>query len=148
MLDLDDILKQWEEDCKIGMHQLDETSRQTPSLHAKYLQLLSVAKLQLKRAEHSQKTLLLHKYHYYEGKMSQEEINERNWTYDPFEGNIPTKALKEKHYDADGDIQKSEERIVYLKTLIDTLTDIVDSLKWRHQTIKNIIDWRRFESGG
>jgi len=148
MLDLESVLKEWEEDSKIPMHQLDETSRSTPSLHAKYLQYLSLTKLQLKRAEHGQKTLLKDKFFYYEGKMSQEEIKDKKWTYDPFEGNMPTKAMKEKFYDADGDIQKSEERIEYYKVLISTLTEIVDSLKWRHQTIKNIIDWRRFESGG
>ena len=85
---------------------------------------------------------------YYEGKMSQEEINDKNWQYDPFQGNIPTKALKEKMADADTDIQKSEEKITYLKTTIDTLEEIIQTLRWRHSTIKNIIDWRRLEAGG
>ena len=52
------------------------------------------------------------------------------------------------YYDADSDIQKSEEKITYFKTYIETLTEIINVLKWRHSTIKNIIDWRRFESGG
>lgn len=148
MLDLESVLKEWEEDCQIPTHQLDETQRNTPSLHAKYLQYLSLTKLQLKRAEHAQKILFKDKFMYYEGKMSQEEINSKNWTYDPFEGNIPTKTMKEKMADADTDIQRSEERIYYLKTLIDTLEEIIQTLRWRHATIKNIIEWRRFESGG
>ena len=85
---------------------------------------------------------------YYEGKLSQEELNEKGWKFDPFDGhNITTKANKEHYYETDIDIQKSEEKIVYLKTLIETLTEIVDNLKWRHQTVGNIIRWRQFSSG-
>ena len=25
--------------------------------------------------------------------------------------------------------------------------EIINNLKWRHSTIKNMIDWRRFEAG-
>jgi hypothetical protein len=52
------------------------------------------------------------------------------------------------YYDSDPEIQKSEEKIIYHKTLIESLSNIVDTLKWRHQTIKNMIDWRKFEAGG
>ena len=44
MLNLEGILKEWEEDSVIPIHQLDETSRQIPSLHAKYLEYLTVTK--------------------------------------------------------------------------------------------------------
>lgn len=147
MLDLDSILKEWNEDSEIPKHQLDETSRITPSLHAKYLQYLSLTKLQLKRAENSQKSLLKDKWLYYNGKMSQEELQTKGWEPDPFNGLKILKGEMDHYYDSDPEIQRSEEKIVYLKTIIDTLSEIVDSLKWRHQTIKNIIEWRKFESG-
>ena len=51
------------------------------------------------------------------------------------------------YYDADPEIQKSEEKIQYLKTIIDTLEDMINSIKWRHQTIKNMIEWKKFSSG-
>jgi len=51
------------------------------------------------------------------------------------------------YYDADPEIQKSEEKIQYYKILVETLSDIVDTIKWRHQTIGNIIRWKQFESG-
>jgi hypothetical protein len=31
--------------------------------------------------------------------------------------------------------------------MIDTLKEIVDNLKWRHQTVGNIIRWKQFEAG-
>jgi len=148
MIDLESILKEWREDCEISQHQLDEVSRQTPSLHAKYLQYLALAKLQLKRSENNQKTLLKQKFLYYSGKMSQEEIVSTGWDLDPFNGLRMLKGEMDYYYDSDPEIQKSEEKVVYHKTLIETLSNIVDTLKWRHQTVKNMIDWRKFEAGG
>ena len=55
--------------------------------------------------------------------------------------------LSNLYYDADPEIQKSEEKIQYFKTLVETLSDIVDTIKWRHQTISNIIKWKQFQSG-
>lgn len=148
MIDLESILAEWKEDSEISKHQLDETSRVTPALHAKYLEYLSLTKLRLKQAEFKQKDLLKDKWMYYEGKLSQEEIKEKGWAYDPYEGHhITTKANKEHYYETDKDIQDSELKIQYLKTTIDTLTEIVNNLNWRHQTIGNMIRWRAFEAG-
>lgn len=147
MLDLESIMKEWESDCVIPPHQLDETSRNTPMLHAKYLQYLSLTKLQLKKAESAQKRLLKDKWLYYNGKMDVSVLKEKGWEPDPFDGLKILKGEMEYYYGSDPEIQRSEERIEYYKTLISTLTEIVDSLKWRHQTIGNIIKWRQFEAG-
>jgi c-di-GMP-related signal transduction protein len=147
MLDLESILSEWKEDSQIPQHQLDEVSRHTPSLHAKYLQYLSLTKLQLKRAEHSQKSLLLQKWKYYNNKMDEEELRATGWDLDPFNGLKVLKGDMDLYYDADPEIQKSEEKIQYYNTIIDTLKEIVQSLNWRHQTIGNMIRYRAFEAG-
>lgn len=147
MIDLQQILEMWKEDCAIERNNLDETSRVTPALHAKYLELLAQAKLAKKRADFQQKSLLKDKWLYYNGKMSQEDIEQQGWVPDPFNGLKVLKGEMEHYYDSDPEIQKSEEKIVYWKTIIETLTDIIDNLKWRHQTIGNMIRWRQFESG-
>ena len=136
------------EDCQISEFKLDEESRKTPSLHAKYLEIYSLTKLKLRKAELDQKTLLKEKWEYYNGKMDQETIQEKGWKFDPFDGLKILKGDMERYYDADSDIQESEEKITYYKTIISTLDEIINNLKWRHSTIKNMIDWRRFESGG
>ena len=58
------------------------------------------------------------------------------------------KGEMDHYYDADKEIQASELKIQYLKTMIDTLNEIVNNLNWRHQTIGNMIKWRQFEAGG
>ena len=141
------MLVMWKEDSVIERNNLDETSRTTPALHAKYLELLAQAKLAKKRVEFQQKTLLKEKWLYYNGKMTQEQIEEKGWVPDPFDGLKVLKGEMEHYYDSDPEIQQSEEKIVYWKTIIETLTDIIDNIKWRHQTIGNMIRWRQFESG-
>ena len=147
-MNLETVLEMWKKDADIPQYNLDETSRQTPTLHAKYMEFMSIARLQLKKAEMAQKTLLKKKWLYYNGKMNQEQIQLEGWDFDPFEGLKVLKGEMDYYYDADSDIQKSEEKITYYKTYIETLTEIINVLKWRHSTIKNIIDWRRFEAGG
>lgn len=147
MIELEKILDEWREDCTIDNMRLDETSRNTPLLHAKYLELLSQSKLRLKRAELKQKSLLKDKWLWYNGKMSQEEVVEKGWDPDPFNGLKVMKGDMDHYYDSDPEIQKSEELIEYWKTVVATLTEIVDTIKWRHQTIGNIIKWKQFESG-
>ena len=137
----------WQKDSIISNAQLDETSRNTPQLHAKYLQIWSTAKLELRRAEFEQKKLLKDKWLYYNGKMDQKTIEEKGWLPDPFDGLKVLKGEMNYYYDSDPEIQKSEERIQYWKTVVETLSEIIDNLKWRHQTIGNIIKWKQFESG-
>ena len=145
-MNLDDILAQWAQDCEIT-NKLDECSRDTPKLHAKYLGYLTQAKLFLKRAEASQDLLLKNKFLWYNGKLSEEEIKDFGWDPDPFDGLKIMKGDMDYYYDSDPEIQASEAKVQYYKVMIDTLKEIVDSLKWRHQTIGNIIKWRAFEAG-
>jgi c-di-GMP-related signal transduction protein len=147
MIDLKSIHDMWKQDCIIDDMKLDESSRQTPILHAKYLELLSTVKLQLRRAEFSQKDLLKKKWLWYNGKMDHETIVELGWDPDPFDGLKILKGDMDYYYDSDPEIQKSEEKIQYYKTLMETLTDILSNITWRHQTIKNMIEWKKFSSG-
>jgi hypothetical protein len=147
MMNLESILQEWSSDCEINAN-LENASKDTPKLHAKYLNYYSVAKLQLKRVENSQKVLLKDKFLYYNGKLSKEEIDAKNWAYDPFNGLKIMKGDMSYYYESDVDIQRSEEKVVYYKTMVETLKEIVDTLRWRHTTIKNMLDWRRFEAGG
>ena len=148
MINLDDLLTMWKKDAIIDDMALDEASRDTVKHHAKYLELLSVTKLQLKRKEMEQQVQLRDKQLYFNGKMDQADITARGWPYDPFNGLKILRNDMEYYFNADPELQKTEEKIVYLKTLVDTLEEIMTNIKWKHSTIKNMIDWRRFTSGG
>lgn len=148
MLTLEQVLEQWKTDCAIDDMELDKSSRETPKLHAKYLELLSLAKLQKSRREQEFKRLLKDKFMWYNGKMDKTQMDEKGWDYDPFGGLLkPMKSDMDYWYDSDPQIQQVQAQIDYWKTMIDTLSDILSNITWRHQTIKNMLEWRKFTSG-
>jgi hypothetical protein len=79
--------------------------------------------------------------------MDQETVVELGWDPDPFDGLKILKGELDYYYDSDPEIQKSEEKIQYYKATIETLTEILNNITWRHQTIKNMIEWKKFSSG-
>lgn len=148
MLTLEQILENWKKDCEIDDVELDKSSRETPKLHAKYVELLSSAKLQKHRKEMEFKKLLKDKFMWYNGKMDKTTMDEKGWEYDPFDGlTKPMKSDMDYFYESDPQIQTLQSQIEYWKTVIDTLSDIVSNITWRHQTIGNMIKWRQFTSG-
>lgn len=148
MLNLEDVLKMWADDSVIDDIRLDDASKDTAKLHAKYLEMLSVTKLQLKRRDMEFKVLLKNKWLWYNGKMSKDQIDQLGWEYDALNGLKVLKGEMDYYYDSDPHIQEAQAKIDYLKTLIETLEEIINTIRWRHSTIKNMIDWRKFESGG
>lgn len=147
MLTLEDVLESWKKDAVIDELNLDETSKQTARLHAKYLELLSVTRLRLKQKEMEQKVLLRDKWLHFNGKLDKDTIDKYGWPYDPFNGLKIMKSDMEYYFNSDPELQRQESQIAYLKTLVDTLQEIMENLKWKHQTIKNMIEWRKFTSG-
>ena len=147
MNNLQTILDMWKEDSIIDEMALDESSRQSAKLHGKYLELLSVNKLKLKKQEAEFKVLLKDKWLHYNGKMSKEEIDEKGWDYNPLGGLTVLKGDMDYYYDSDPIIQKAKAAIDYTQEICDVLKEILENIKWRHQNIKNMIEWRKFTSG-
>ena len=137
----------WKSDCPIDDIELDASSLEVPKLHAKYSELLSDKKLEVIRFERQMKELNKDKWLWYGGKMSKDKIEENNWDYDPFGGLTVLKSDYDKFTGADKEIQDLNDKLEYLRVTVDSLSDIVSQITWRHQTIKNIIEWRKFMAG-
>ena len=146
-MQLEQILDMWKKDSIIDEMRLDESSRDCAKLHSKYLDLYSVAKLRLKNLDLEYKIILRDKFLHYGGKLSQVELDEKKWDYDPLNGLTVLKGDMDKWYDADEVIQTHQKKMAYQQEVVDTLKEILDNVKWRHQTIKNMIEWRKFTSG-
>ncbi len=146
-MNLESILEMWKKDCIIDEMQLDEASRESAKLHSKYLELLSSNRMRLKKSELEYKVILRDKFNHYGGKLSKEELDSKGWEYDPLGGVTVLKGDLDKYYDADPIIQEHQAKMAYLEELSSVLKEILDIIKWRHQNIKNMIEWRKFTSG-
>jgi len=146
-MNLEQLHAEWKSDSQIEFNKLDVSSVETPKLHAKYLELLSTYKLKLKDAEFKQKELMKNKWLWYNGKLDQSEIEKLGWEPDPFDGLRILKGEMQHYVEADPELVASEAKIAYLNTMIETLKEILESIKWRHQTIRNALEWKKFEAG-
>jgi hypothetical protein len=148
MINLDDILQMWKKDAVLDDICLDEETIKSSKLHAKYLELFSMAKLMLKKKEMEFDSMKKDKWLYYNAKMSKEDMDKRRWKYDPFDGMTkPLKSDMDMYYTTDEDLVRIKAQIDYQKTIIDTLEEIMGNIRWRHTHVKNILDFKKFTSG-
>jgi len=147
MNNLEKILEMWKKDSLIDEMRLDESSRDSAKLHSKYLELYSVNKMRLKKLDLDFKIILRDKFMHYNGKLTKAEMDEKGWDYDPLNGLTVLKGDMDKWYDADPVVQAHQAKMEYTKEMCDCLKEIMENIKWRHQNIKNMIDWRKFTSG-
>ena len=87
------------------------------------------------------------KFLHYGGKLSQDELDAKGWEYDPLNGLTVLKGDMDKWYDADPIIQEHQLKLAMQEEIVNCLKEIMDNIKWRHQNIKNMIEWRKFTSG-
>jgi Recombination, repair and ssDNA binding protein UvsY. len=147
MLSLEKILEMWKKDAVINENHLDEASIESAKLHSKYLEILSAHRMLLKRKEAKFNILLKQKFLWYNGKMTKDEMDSLGWSYDPLDGLKILKGDMDRFYEADEHIIAAKQDIDDVKITVETLEEIINNIKWRHQSIKNAIDWRRFTSG-
>ena len=146
-MNLEELRKEWSKDCEIDDIELDKSSLEVPKLHAKYQEFLTDNILVLKNLEFQYNTLLKNKWLWYNGKMSEQQIKELGWEDDPFDGLKVTKNDMQIWYNADQDLQRMNGKVEYQKIVINFLKECMQNITWRHQTIKNTIDWRKFMAG-
>ena len=79
--------------------------------------------------------------------MDEEQIKTLDWDFDPLNGLKVMKGEMDYYYDSDKEIQEAQATIEYWKTIEEALKEIMDTIKWRHQSVKNMIEWRKFTSG-
>lgn len=144
---LDELKTQWANDCEIDDIELDTASLAVPQLHAKYQDLLTNKILVLKKYQEQYNTLLKDKWLWFNGKMDDDRIRELGWNPDPFDGLKIMKNDMNIFFNADKDLQELNAKIEYLKVTVDFLKECMQNITWRHQTIRNTIDWRKFMAG-
>ena len=140
---LSEIQEQVRKDLKINDLELDIESLRIPSLHSKYLQLLTEHSLLLKKTQGEYAVLKRNKWIYYTGKASEDVYKEKG----DFPLKLKTKDDERTFIEADEEIRDLKGKVEYYETVVDYLQEIVKSISNRSFQIKNAIEWRKFEAG-
>ena len=140
---LSEIQDQVKRDLKINDLELDIESLRIPSLHSKYLQLLTENSLLLKKTLGEFTVLKRNKWIYYSGKAPDEVYKEKG----EFPLKLSTKEEKSTFIEADEEIRELKGKVEYYETVVEYLQEVVKSISNRSFQIKNAIEWRKFEAG-
>lgn len=142
---LTELQESWKQDSKIDETNLGRAAARTPELHAKYLNLLSSARLQTRMAESAYLKLRRVKYRYFRGELTQAELQDLGWSQ--FQGVKPIKAEMDEFLSTDEDLITQQDKLEYLKTVQMQLESILKSINSRTWDIKNSIEWSKFTNG-
>lgn len=142
---LSEIQDMWSKDAKINELDLGKSSIQIAELHAKYLNILSNTKLQLRKCEADYLRLRRTKFKYYRGEMTLDELREHNWNQ--YQGLKPLKNEVEDIVNCDEDVIRCVDKVEYMKAMLYQLEQIIRSLNGRGWEIKNAIEWTKFTNG-
>ena len=140
---LSEIQEQVRKELKINDLELDIESLRIPSLHSKYLQLLTEHSLLLKKTQGEFAVLKRNKWIYYTGKASEDVYKEKG----DFPLKLKTKDDEKTFIEADEEVRELKGKVEYYETVVDYLQEIVRSISNRSFQIKNAIEWRKFEAG-
>ena len=142
---LTEINDEWKRDSVINELELGREAVKVPTLHAKYLTMLSNAKLQQRKAESDYNNLRRVKYRYYRGELSREDLENLGWSQ--FQGNKPLKNEMDEYLAYDDELNALLDKIEYFKTMVYTLEQIIRSINSRTWDIKSSIEWSKFTNG-
>ena len=141
---LDEIRKTVSIDLPMDKTELDIESMKTPQLHNKYLIFYGDEKLILGKMQSDFSVLKKDKWLYYTGKMSQEQLEERNW--ETFDLTI-LKTDIDRFMDSDEDIIRLSNKILLQKEKVNYLENVIKIINNRQWSIRSSIDWLKFTNG-
>ena len=141
LITIEEIHELWSKDANIDDLELDLESLKIPQLHSKYMKILNGENVQLSKMQYSHKALERDKLEYYQGKMCEEDLQERGWqplALKVLRGDAP------KYVEGDKDVIRHLIQIADQKEKVILLRSIVESVNSRSFIINNAIRWKQF----
>ena len=138
-----DYLLEWEKDSRIS-DDLTLESLKIPQLHSKWMKYLYAEKNELviiQRAYYKMKRL---RWEYYNGTIDHNVLDKMGW--EPFLQKILKPDLP-MWLDSDKELGELKDQRTRKEQTISLLEQIIKQITERQWTIKNAIEWRKFEMG-
>lgn len=134
--------KEWENDTTIDKTALDDESLKIPKLHSKWMNNLSNERTIYKALLRKKEVMMLKLNDYYSGFLDGKDIGRDPWPY-----KTETKSGIQKRVETDELIIKIQKLIDEKEEIILFIKEIVTSINFRNNTIKNTIDFIKWAQG-
>ena len=145
MSELENVMKSWDEDSIINPTEPGKELLKIPVLHNKYVKLLIKNKLSVKNINFEYSKLRIIKEEYYNGSLSQEELNQYGW--EPFLLSLRTKNGVDKYIDSDEELIKLLKRKMMVEETVFLCESIIKELNSRTFQLRDYISWEKFIGG-
>jgi len=143
MENLEQVLKLWEKDAEIDQTEPGKELIRIPTLHNKYLSILTKHRIASKKANFDYLCMRKLKWEYYTGKTSQEQLEEFGW--EPFKFTL--KSDVSTYLESDNDLIRLLEKKVYHDECVSVIESIMNELKQRTWQLRDYISWEKFVGG-
>ena len=143
MENLEQILKYWEKDAEMDQTEPGKELIKIPTLHNKYLSILTKHKIASKKAHFDYLRMRKVKINYYSGRMDSEELEAHGW--EPF--SFVLKSDISAYLEGDNDLIKMLEKKVYHEECVSVVESIMSELKQRTWQLRDFISWEKFIGG-
>lgn len=143
-MNLQDIINEWTKDAVLDDLCLDVAALDISKLHAKYLSILSNARMKHKYLQIKKRELVHELRIYYSGRADQLLLTKLNRLQ--FQTRILRSELDD-HIDSDSAVIQLDASIMMHQEHVSVLDEIIKSLNARNYAIKSAIDWKKFIGG-
>ena len=143
LITIEEIHELWSKDANIDDLELDLESLKIPQLHSKYMKIMNDENRHLYKMQYTHAALARDKLEYYQGKMCEEDLEERGWeplTLKVLRADVP------KYVEGDKDIIKHLIQIADQREKVMLLNSIVNTINNRSYHITNAINWHKFSN--
>ena len=138
---LDELKQIVYKELPVDKDHLDTESLRNQELYAKFIDYKTNFDFLLAKAKGEYKVLYKEKWEYYGGK-----ADAKIYVTKPFDLKV-LKADVHIYIDSDEELQKADQKVAYLNTVVKYLEQVLRSINNRTFLIKNAIEWKKFTSG-
>jgi hypothetical protein len=135
----------WTKDSRINQLDLEGAAASGQTLHAKYLEYLTEARILIADLEKDYQELRKIKKRFYNSELTKKELEEHGWT--PYNKNKPLKTELAELLEGDDDLLVIVTKLEHLKTLRAQTEEIMKATHDRTYSITSTVRMRTFEHG-
>ena len=143
MKQIDDLLNLWAKDSEIDRTEPGKALLDIPTLHSKYLNILSRHRLLSKEAEFKYNKMKKLKWEYYTGKMDDDTLAKYGWEPFPY----ILKSDINTYFESDEDLNKFQAQKIMHDEIVNICEAILKELNSRTYQLRDFISWERFIQG-
>lgn len=140
---VEEIHKEWANDCKLQLEKLDQQSLDIPILHSKYLKIISQERILLRMLRNKRNVLGEQLQEYFLGRLDGKEIDRKPFPItETKSGALKRTENDDEYLNLSKKIEIQEEKMIILEEIMKNINqrnfqikNAIEYLKWTHAQI-------------